>query len=95
MNLNYKKSAKILLLLLSSILIASVSAQVYRYMYIDGSVTVGTAKLIWLAGENAPGDYDITGSTATIDLPILKEPRQRCAQSDDKYDSSHISIGLH
>jgi len=70
MNLNYKKSARILLLLLSSILIATVSAQVYRYMYIDGSVTVGTAKLVWLAGTNAPGDHDITGSTATIDLDV-------------------------
>jgi hypothetical protein len=70
MNVNYKKSTKILMLLLSSILIASVSAQVYRYMYINGSVTVGAAKLVWLAGSNAPSGYDITGSTATIDLDV-------------------------
>ena len=70
MNLNYKKPAKILLLLLSSILIASVSAQVYRYMYIDGSVTVGSAMLIWIKGVGAPGDSTVSGSTFTVDLDV-------------------------
>jgi hypothetical protein len=70
LNLNYKKSAKILLLLLSSILIATVSAATYRYMYIDGSVTVGTAKLIWIEGIDSPGDATISGSTYTADLDV-------------------------
>jgi hypothetical protein len=70
MNLNYKKSAKILLLLLSSILIASVSAQVYRYMYIDGSVTVGAAKMVWIKGTGAPSDSAVSGSTYTVDLDV-------------------------
>lgn len=70
MNLNQKKITKMLLLVVSSILIASVSAQVYRYMYIDGSVTVGTAKLIWIKGTGAPGDSAISGSTYTVDLDV-------------------------
>jgi hypothetical protein len=72
MNLNYRKISRILVLLVSSILIASVSAAVYRYMYIDGSITVGTAKLIWEAGLYAtpPITYTITGSTVSIDIPV-------------------------
>jgi len=70
MKINLKKSLKLVTLLITSILIAAVSAQVYSYMYIDGSVTIGTAKMIWLEGENAPGDTTISGGTVTIDLDI-------------------------
>jgi hypothetical protein len=70
MNLNYKKSAKLILLLISTLLIATVSAATYRYMYIDGSVTVGTAKLIWIEGLDSPGDATISGSTYTVDLDV-------------------------
>lgn len=70
MNINYKKSAKLIILLISSILIATVSAATYRYMYIDGSVTVGAAKLIWIKGVDAPSDATISGSTVTMDLDV-------------------------
>jgi hypothetical protein len=70
MNINYKKSAKLILLLISTLLIATVSAQVYTYMYIDGSVTVGTPDLVWIEGENSPGDATISGSTYTVDLDV-------------------------
>jgi len=70
MNLNYKKSAKLILLLISSILIAAVSAETYRYMYIDGGVTVGTAKLIWIEGADSPAGSTISGSTYTVDLDV-------------------------
>jgi len=70
MNINYKKSAKLILLLISTLIIATVSAQTYRYMYIDGSVTVGTAKLIWIKGDNAPSDSTVSGSTYTVDLDV-------------------------
>jgi len=70
MNVNYKKSAKLILLLISTLLIATVSAATYRYMYIDGSVTVGTAKLIWIEGLDSPGDATISGSTYTVDLDV-------------------------
>ena len=70
MNAKYKKSLKIVTLLLSAIIIASVSAATYSYMYIDGSVTVGTAQLIWIEGDDAPGDIDVTGGTVTMDLHV-------------------------
>jgi hypothetical protein len=70
MNAKYKKSLKIVTLLLSAIIIASVSAATYSYMYIDGSITVGTAKLVWIAGSDAPGDIDVTGGTVTMDLDV-------------------------
>lgn len=70
MNMNYKKSLKLLTLIIASILIATVSAETYRYMYIDGSVSISSAKLLWFEGSDAPGDTTIVGSTATIDLDV-------------------------
>lgn len=70
MNLDYKKLGKLVFLLVSAILIATVSAATYRYMYIDGSVTVGTAKLVWLEGGDSPGDATISGSTYIADLDV-------------------------
>jgi len=69
MNINYKRSIKFITLLIISLLIATVSADVYRYMYIDGSITVGSAKLIWLQGDDVP-DATISGSTVTLDLGV-------------------------
>jgi hypothetical protein len=70
MKINLKKSGKLIMLLLSSLIIAAVSADVYRYMYIDGSITVGSPQLIWILGSDAPGDASIAGSTAIIDLDV-------------------------
>jgi hypothetical protein len=65
-----KKALKFLGLLISAMIIATVSAATYRYMYIDGSVTVGTARMIWIEGGDAPGDTAIVGSTVTMDLDV-------------------------
>lgn len=65
-----KKSLKLITLLLTSLLIASASAATYRYMYIDGSVVVGSAKIIWIAGGDAPVGTSIQGSTVTTNLPV-------------------------
>jgi hypothetical protein len=70
MKLNYKKSLKLITLLVTSILIATVSAQVYSYMYINGSVTIGSAKLVWIKGTDAPSDATISGGTVTMDLDV-------------------------
>jgi len=56
MKMNYKKTLKFVTLIITSLLIATVSAQIYRYMYIDGSVTISSAKMIWILGDNAPSD---------------------------------------
>jgi len=70
MKRNARKAIKFILLLLSSLLIAIASAQVYSYMYIDGSITIGTAKLVWIEGSDAPSDTSIVGSTVTMDLDV-------------------------
>ena len=70
MNINYKKTLKLVTLILTSLIIATVSAETYRYMYIDGSVTIGSSMLVWLEGADAPGDTTIGGSTVTLDLDV-------------------------
>ena len=70
MNAKYKKSLKIVTLLITTIFIATVSADVYRYMYIDGTVTIGSAKLVWSPGSVTP---TIAGSTATITLNVEED----------------------
>jgi len=73
MNLNSiksKKSLKILTLLITALLIATASAQVYRYMYISGTVSISSTGLKWVLGEEAPAGSSITGSTVTLSLPI-------------------------
>ena len=72
MKLNTKKLVKIISLAITSLLIATVSAATYRYLYIDGSITVGGAQMVWVLGSDAPGDGSISGSTATIDLDVEK-----------------------
>jgi hypothetical protein len=70
MNVKYKKSLKIVTLLITALIIGTVSALTYNYMYLDGSVTIGTQKLVWLAGADSPGDISISGGTVTMDLDV-------------------------
>jgi len=73
MKLNYKKSFKLITLLITSILIAAVSAQVYSYMYIQGSGTITTGGLAWAKGTTAPGGSSVQGYTVTnLNLTITK-----------------------
>ena len=65
-----RKALKFLGLLISAMLIATVSAVTYRYMYIDGSITVSSPKMIWILGGDAPGDASISGSTAIMDFDV-------------------------
>jgi hypothetical protein len=71
MEINHKKTLKLIVLLLSSLLIATVSAQAYRFMYIGGTVTItsGTG-LGWVKGDEASPGTSISGSTATVALSI-------------------------
>jgi len=64
-NIRSKKALKFLGLLISAMVIAAVSAQVYSYMYIEGSggVSTGTG-LAWELGSSAPGAASIDGNTA-------------------------------
>jgi len=65
-----RKALKLLGLLISAMLIATVSAQVYRYMYIDGSITVGTQYMSWILGDEAPSDASVSGTTAIMDFHV-------------------------
>jgi hypothetical protein len=55
MKLNYKKSLKFITLLIASLLIGTVSAEIYSYMYIQGSGTIASQELIWELGTNPCG----------------------------------------
>jgi hypothetical protein len=73
MNINYKKSLKLLTLLVTSLLIATVSATIYDYMYLNGSVGVQGMALKWVDGADATdAGTQINGVTAT--LTQLKGP---------------------
>ena len=65
-----RKALKFLGLLLSSLLIATVSATTYRYLYIDGSIDVGTEKMSWILGTDAPSGASISGTTAVTDFSV-------------------------
>ena len=64
-----RKALKFLGLLISAMIIATASAVTYRYMYIDGSITVGGAYMVWLEGADLNGT-SIAGSTATVNLDV-------------------------
>jgi len=64
-----KKSLKLLLLLLTSLIIGTVSAATYSYLYMNGTVTVGTQQLVWIKGSGAPSTT-ISGSTVTVGLNV-------------------------
>jgi hypothetical protein len=66
---NYKKSLKLLTLLATAIIIATASATTYRYMYIEGGVTITSAKLVWQKGSDV-SNCNITGSTATLAVNV-------------------------
>ena len=71
MKMNYKKAAKLITLLFSSILIATVSAQSYRFLYMEGSVSISQTGLRWVKGNE--GDYvtiTISGSTVQPSISV-------------------------
>jgi hypothetical protein len=60
-----KKALKFLGLLISAMVIAAVSAQVYSYMFIQGTGEATTTGLRWVAGVDAPTGTDISGATVS------------------------------
>ena len=78
MNINYKKSLKLITLLISSILIASVSAATYTYMYVQsGQISITTGGLKWFKGSDANVGTTITGNTVTgLSLNVLNGTEQ-------------------
>jgi hypothetical protein len=73
MNISYKKSAKLILLLISTLLIASASAAIYNYMNLNASIGVEGMTLEWINGaDNGTAGVQINGVTST--LTNLKGP---------------------
>jgi hypothetical protein len=69
MNAKYKKSLKIVTLLISSIIVATVSAQAYSELFIYGSsITIGTASVTFTSGDNTTqlGGADAINTAGTI-----------------------------
>lgn len=75
MKINYKRSLKFVTLLITALLIATVSATIYDYMYLNANVGVQGMTLAWFSGVDG-GSTDagtqISGVTAT--LTNLKGP---------------------
>jgi hypothetical protein len=73
MKTNYKKILKLAMLLVTSLLIATASATIYDYMYLNANVGVQGMALAWINGEDATdAGTQINGVTAT--LTSLKGP---------------------
>ena len=68
--MNMKRILKFVTLLVSSALIAAVAAQTYRYMYIDGSITISSAKMSWYNGQTSGASVSIDGNIATLGLTV-------------------------
>jgi hypothetical protein len=74
MNLNYKKSMRLALLIVSTLLIATASAAVYNQLFQTGHVTATTYGLQWIEGaENGTVGLSVTGATcsmSTLTAPV-------------------------
>lgn len=69
MKINYKKSLKFVTLLISALLIATVSAAIYDYMYLNANVGVQGLTLEWISGADggaSDADAQINGVTAAL-----------------------------
>jgi hypothetical protein len=69
MNAKYKKSLKIVTLLVSAVLIATASAATYNYMYQNATIGVETLELTWTttgATDATAAGTTIAGSTCTL-----------------------------
>lgn len=65
--INWRKSTKFVTLLLSSLLIATVSATIYNYMFLDSEIGVQVIDLKWRDGaDNATAGTQIAEATATL-----------------------------
>ena len=65
MNINYKKSLKLVALLITSLIIATVAADTYSELFMYGSdITIGTAQVVFTDGENTTSISSVGISTA-------------------------------
>jgi len=67
MKINYNKTLKLITLLISSLLIATASAQIYNYMYQNATIGVEGATLEWTTGDDSTNaGTQISGATCSL-----------------------------
>ena len=82
MNAKIKKSLKIITLLITALIIATVSATTYNYMYIKGGATITAGGLSWALGTSAPGGAAVSGyNVNNLNFSILKNSQQNFTDS--------------
>lgn len=79
MKTNIKKALKLTTLLMTSILIATASAQVYTFMFLQGTITIGTQKIVWIKGNQ-----EVSGDSVSINLDNV-EPGKTMSFNDTAY----------
>ena len=77
MNVKFKKSLKIISLLITAIIIGTVSAATYSYMFIHGSASIATGILSWALGTSAPTGAAVNGHTVNgLNFSVPKDTFQ-------------------
>ena len=88
MNAKYKKSIKFISLAITALLIATASATTYKYLYIDGSITIGSQTIVWIKDGST-----VTGDTVTMDFDV--EPGVQSDETDRLYLNNADSSNAH
>jgi hypothetical protein len=60
-----KKSLKLIFLLFTSLLIGAASAATYSYLFMNGTITVGTQQLVWIKDGTI-----VSGSTVAMSFSV-------------------------
>jgi hypothetical protein len=92
MNVKYKKMTKIVTLVITAIIIGTVSAATYSYLYVDGGIVIGTQKIVWLAGTAAPAGTTTAGDTAVVNFPVEPDILQvftECLYLKNQHTAAH------
>lgn len=90
-----KKSVKMLILILSSLLIASVSASIYYSMIMQPSVTVTSATVVFVQGQTDWPSGSTMGSNSTWVSLALKAYPNATLTYDDPLNISNTDASAH
>jgi len=74
MNINYKKSTKLILLLISTLLIASASAAIYYSLSLKANVTTNAATVLFGQGSDWPSGSSMGTGNTSVTLSIKAYP---------------------
>jgi hypothetical protein len=92
MNAKYKKCLKMVSLIVTALIIGTVSAATYSYLYIDGGIIIGTQKIVWLAGPDAPAGTTTAGDTAVVNFEVEPDILQiftECLYLKNQHTAAH------